>query len=397
MACVCIILTLPLKIFEHIAELAQPEDLTALRLTCKEAAANSQRPFAKAFFTKRAFLLSDEESLRTLLTIAEHETFGRTMETVVICVDEVPSDDHTAMRLAAFGPQDDERESITKARLRTKQQWEDRRVILDQRKLMQGQKIDVWLLFEALTQFKKHGNVIKLQVMDQGEAGIAARNAKTLEYLSGGRLWWMESNERLVDTVLRALVPSKLLVEHFTVSMDNCSWSIQHLTNDVSIYSDAIQAFGSLKYLRLRFDVEQDAGPEDAAKFVRLIESAQCLERLSLQALRPSFFTNPTILKLLGTLFMTSELAALRFLDLQGIPADFSHVVTFLKRHRKVEHLHFHGNHSNTLWECDHYIKFRETGNDSDSEDEDVAEEAESEDDGGGDGTMSRNEKIVED
>jgi hypothetical protein len=84
---------MPPEVFERITEEVDANDLLPLRLASRETAQKSFRTFLKAHFTKGAFLLSSEKSLRTLLAIAENEPFARSMKMIDLSTEELVCDD----------------------------------------------------------------------------------------------------------------------------------------------------------------------------------------------------------------------------------------------------------------------------------------------------------------
>lgn len=102
------ILTIPLEIFEAVAERAEPEDLLNLRLVNREAAQKVKRTFIATHFTERMFLLTYEESLLTLLAIAKHPEYGRAIQTLLFSSDESPGPEHSL----AFGGDVDRLEQV---------------------------------------------------------------------------------------------------------------------------------------------------------------------------------------------------------------------------------------------------------------------------------------------
>ena len=81
------ILTIPTELFDIVVEHVSPQDLCALRLVSKEAAARILKAYTAAHFTERSSLLY-KDSLQTLADIADSEYFGRQVKSIVLCVDE---------------------------------------------------------------------------------------------------------------------------------------------------------------------------------------------------------------------------------------------------------------------------------------------------------------------
>ncbi|KAK3616340.1 hypothetical protein LTR56_026020 [Elasticomyces elasticus] len=76
------LLSLPAELVESIATCTPPEDLPALRLTCKEVHSAVQRPFVKAHFREKTFMLPSSGSMQALVAISRHSIFGKAMKKV---------------------------------------------------------------------------------------------------------------------------------------------------------------------------------------------------------------------------------------------------------------------------------------------------------------------------
>lgn len=92
------ILTIPPEVFELIATNAARADLLPLRLVSRETSQRVFRTYLKAHFTERAFLLSSEESLRTLLAISQNEVLARSLTRIDLSIEEVPGRDHECVQ-----------------------------------------------------------------------------------------------------------------------------------------------------------------------------------------------------------------------------------------------------------------------------------------------------------
>lgn len=106
------ILTIPPELFDLVARFAQPCDLLALRLVCREASEKVHDVFRDVHFSTCAVLFSSEDSLRTLLSVARQELFfSRAVRKIIFCPNVVddeadgssyvpPPDIHECQKLA---------------------------------------------------------------------------------------------------------------------------------------------------------------------------------------------------------------------------------------------------------------------------------------------------------
>lgn len=191
------LLNIATEIFEQVAESAQPKDLKALRLASRDTNQKSLRTFAEAYFTERAHLLCSKRSLTVLLNIAKHPTFARSMRTVVLCDDEMDSENvHTPA-----------------PKLSTSQ----RKAFRAQIDEFQDGNLDLHILTTIFAYFRLVDNPIGIQVLNSSQTLLAVQgDAELLQFLSG-----FQPENRPVEIVLQALQLSaldtiKLAVHHHT-------------------------------------------------------------------------------------------------------------------------------------------------------------------------------------
>ena len=137
-------LTVPPEIFELIVEEVDAQDLLPMRLVSKETSQRVFQRVLKVHFTERAFLLSSEASLRTLLAIAEHETFSRTLNRIDFCTEEVPAQEHWYL-LHEPPPPEVTKLQTRELALRTKQANE-RSMVVEQQKSFRSSNGDLHIL-----------------------------------------------------------------------------------------------------------------------------------------------------------------------------------------------------------------------------------------------------------
>ena len=343
------LLKVPLEIFEHITSELSLGGLQAIRLTCKETSENSSCIFVSKFFTERAFLLSNEDSLRTLLSIAEHEKFGRSMQTVAICIDELPpeedSDDEDL-------PDDELRmhhgeRPILGQPLQTPQQEGKWKAMLEQQQHFQERNFDCHLLAMIFRSFMRLGNAVEVKIVDTEKAGMATRQAGTIQRLCGKTLSLPENESRATRIPLKALALSSLPVEKFSMDAIGWNWSIYALPRSDRALSDAQNIFADLKHLHIRFDTLYSVKEKYVKGFIDLVACARNLETLSLynRRLGRADGESKDPFHTLYNLLWKCEFPALKVMDLQGFFVEFNDMVDFLPRHGKLKEMHIHANY----------------------------------------------------
>jgi len=80
------LLTLPLELLIAVSVYLPTPDLSALRLTCKQVEKSLYEWFAKEFFTKKQFMLT-EKSLQAFIDISKHVSFSKKLTHVIIGTD----------------------------------------------------------------------------------------------------------------------------------------------------------------------------------------------------------------------------------------------------------------------------------------------------------------------
>lgn len=159
------ILRLQPELMEVVATHAPPEDLLALRLTCRDIHGKVQRTFAHIHFTEKAFLLTSERSMRALEDISRHAVFGKQMEKVILVAHTVPCgrlDEHRRASLPNGRPGGSREERIKYREGRKTHQL----LLLEHGKYWDRSK---WRfpLAEALVNFNRSQSSIKLSFSDQ--------------------------------------------------------------------------------------------------------------------------------------------------------------------------------------------------------------------------------------
>ncbi|KFY12552.1 hypothetical protein V491_06743 [Pseudogymnoascus sp. VKM F-3775] len=81
---------MPLEVFLQVSSYLTTPDLGSLRLTCKHAEASLFETFAREFFSKKQFMLS-ETSLQALIDISNHERLSQFLSHVIIGLDSFES------------------------------------------------------------------------------------------------------------------------------------------------------------------------------------------------------------------------------------------------------------------------------------------------------------------
>ncbi|KAK5739781.1 hypothetical protein LTR17_005067 [Elasticomyces elasticus] len=76
------LLAIPLELIEQIALVVPPDDLLALRRTCRLIRDGVQLTFVQTNFTDKTFLLPSPESMQALVNISKHAQYGKAMKQI---------------------------------------------------------------------------------------------------------------------------------------------------------------------------------------------------------------------------------------------------------------------------------------------------------------------------
>lgn len=332
------LLTIPNELFERIAEAADKEDLLNLRLVAREASARVMRTYTKVYFTERAFLLSSGESLRTLLEIASHATYGRSMRRVVLCIDAFESKPNGNKVFRARHITPEEFDSL-------QQEWEFKTQLAIQASFTDTRS-DLGLLNMIFANFKMRDNVVEVQVKEQFTEKRCAKGVQTLESLTGRFLKGPDPRamKRAFMLVLDALTLSALPVERMTFRCEDYGVEIDDLGlyTNTHFYTTITTVFQNLRQLDLHFVVESNATEEALNSFIDILTSAPHLEDLALRSRYDTIFDSYTRgYRNFAKIAMNATFPRLKHLDLEGLVVRYGDVVGFVSRHRMLERIDF--------------------------------------------------------
>ncbi|KAI3570716.1 hypothetical protein IWW34DRAFT_710604 [Fusarium oxysporum f. sp. albedinis] len=96
------LLELPEEVIHSVAELLPVDDFFSLRLSCRRLNAMSLHAFIRVYFQTR-YVMLEEHSLQTLISISQHETFGPAVRTLGFCTEHLlEMDDEQSRDCFAF-------------------------------------------------------------------------------------------------------------------------------------------------------------------------------------------------------------------------------------------------------------------------------------------------------
>lgn len=337
------LLTIPLEMFERIAEFAEPRSLLSIRQVNREAGEKVKRIYVEEHFTKRAFLLWDEDSVGTLMDIAKHPVFGPAMKRVYICADEVAKGGHKwVLEQEARAPELWDRtlgrpveERIM--HLQRMEQWTKLALAQHEFRKRCG---DLHLLVMAFSHFRRIGSNVGVSITNQPTTSLTAKGSPTLELLSGQKLMHGMSDCLAVSTVLEALAVAGLPTPEVSIWLDNSDWDVYTLNQCPTTYEYARSVFRRVQRLSVLTDVPaEDTTTQDARHTAELFGSCEEIQRLTLAACTPfdadldgSSPHDDFIYALLHQTFPT-----LTSLWLQSFSVPLKHLIAFMKRHKKLE------------------------------------------------------------
>ena len=341
------LLTIPLEMFEAIAASVEPDDLLNLRLVNLETEAKVHRTFVATHFTERMFLVSFEESLRTLLAIAKHEEFGRTMRTIILGTEELPNAAHPLVLdgVLLWRSREATGTSVS-AKIRAEQEDREWRRLLTEKEEYLGRDGQVHLLAMIFSAFRQCNNAPVVKIMDQGEAGMAAHGVRTLRKLSARQPFWAWDCDRPINDVFSGLTLAETAITSLTINIDNSGWSFYGLVADATTTECAASVFSKLKNLHISSSSSDEYGELDAEKAATLFSVCHLLENLRFEMYTPAMYETPAtavnrhfILALLGR-----HLPVLKNITLQGFSVHFPDLIAFIARHESLTSAAF--NHS---------------------------------------------------
>ncbi|QKD57824.2 uncharacterized protein FOBCDRAFT_165303 [Fusarium oxysporum Fo47] len=96
------LLELPEDVIHSVAELLPVNDFFSLRLSCRRLNAMSLHAFIRVYFQTR-YVMIEEHSLQTLISISQHETFGPAVRALGFCTEHLlEMDDEQSRDFFAF-------------------------------------------------------------------------------------------------------------------------------------------------------------------------------------------------------------------------------------------------------------------------------------------------------
>lgn len=261
------IITIPPEICEFIIDQVDPPDLISLREVSREAAQRADKAFLETFFSRRAFLLSSEESLRRLLAITENDRCVRAMRQLDLCMGETrmwhewyisttPTAycEHFRETFMHFtGPIDKVWAEDRLRYLRGDEMWE---ALIEKRRAFSEQGIDQELLTESFSRLRRClSSPIEIRIVDRLTACEVPYGLAKIEQLSGETLDDSDYEEKFIPFVLEVLERSGLEVDSFAICFGGSySNRISKVVGEQRRIDMASKAFRHLKKLRLKFD-----------------------------------------------------------------------------------------------------------------------------------------------
>ena len=338
------LLTIPPEITELIAEEVEIYDLLPLRLVSRETAQRVLRTFVKTHFTKRAFILGNEESLRTLLSIAEHEIFAPSLERIDLCIEEIPAPDHPVQ---LDGQQEAPETSESVESGISEKQEKEWKITVQKQTTVKEQNIDLHLLTMAFIRLRRWRNLKDVRVVDRELACETPQGWDTLEQSTGQTMVWREDNSRPVQYVLDALKMSLSQIESFIVEFDDFLWSFHTLVHSIQNFTNTDWVFRGVKRLHLEFDTAGLVPTQNhALRFISCLLYATAVEDLAIHTASLSWAAEDPAshFKMVEGLChcLRTGLPNLVALDLEGFYIPKEDLLSILSHRRQLKRLHYH-------------------------------------------------------
>ena len=325
------LLSLPLEIIEHIAALADPQEMPKLRLLNRECAEKVKRTFVREHFTERAFLLCNEDSLRTLLAIVEHDELGRALRHVAFGTDIVRDMAHECSQL--------EMEGLTPSGCREeKQQYlEHARLSQAQDRFLDGRG-ELHLLVTIFARLRTYRNPIILTLLGWDEATDRVRGRSHMENAVGWRRMTNCEGDDAIATILEALTLAMLPLTGFLVPEEGFWSSPYNLSCNKDLMKNARVVFPNLGVLQYHYDdenLEETPAGGDVADVSSLISECKALETLVLGKIGQPWSSTlhiengPRFIEAL----LQQTLQSLKVVMLRGFDVPLDLLTSFAERH----------------------------------------------------------------
>ena len=342
------LLTLPVELVELIFEQVEPLDILSLRRVSRNTGQRVLKRFLEHFFSKRAFLLSSEDSLRALLSISENETLARGLKIVDLCVEDILNPEFAVEDLRDLNQPTSRGRSLTNKQ-GMKSGWHMREWHAAYEKQVddRAQHVDLHLLTIIFSRIRRLGHSIEVRIVDQHEACESPLGKENLEWLCGERFYTENSSYLPVPMVLEAIALSAMPLEAFVVRYRDWDSRLECFSRTPREASNTRDAFRNLKKLHLLNDrpvptLPRKDGMEAA---FHALASASMVEDLSLQVRTSKAYRtgtyNDAILCLCD--YLEHNFPLLKALDLQGYDLTLKQLENIVTHHPQLERLHFHG------------------------------------------------------
>ncbi|CAK3778898.1 Hypothetical predicted protein [Lecanosticta acicola] len=313
---------IPAELFEDIAERLPTKSLKALRLTNRECASKVLRNYTQALFTRRAYYVSIEESLKHAIEVAEHPVFGSAVKTMYFLVDQV------------MGPADVRHPC-----------FEGDGIFIEQNKAFkehvsfQQRDGDFKLLAELFAILKKrHAKPERVEVVDRATARVCPPSEAAGLHMKPP-VSHAKDASRAFFAVVQAIDDSGLEVPTF--GGYGLDWSLP--LSKIDLNGPGMSAFNSLlttvQSLHLSFD-DFIHTPEDKSSFEKTLSSAPVLKDLRVAgdarwAGRPSDFSiAPWLRSRTINVLLHEKFTSLECLSIKDACLDGKSLIAFAKQHK---------------------------------------------------------------
>ena len=343
------LLALPVELVELIFEYVEPLDLLSLRRVSRDTAQKALKRFLQHFFSTRAFLLSSEDSLRALLAIAENDTLARGLQTVDLCIEDVPDPEFTAEILRDIYQATSRTRSLTnKHAMRRGWHMREWHAVYDKQMVDREQNVDLHLLTIIFSRIRRLGHNLEVRIVDQHEASKRALGHENLQWLCGEGFVTDDSSNQPVPRVLEAVALSAMPLESFVVRYSPCwDWRLESLSGTPRGVSNTCDAFRNLKKLHLLSDRPVPMLPrkDRIVTAFDVVASASMVEDLSLQVRTPKAYREGSYNDVVQCLYdcLLNKFPLLKMLDLQGYDLTVKQLESIVAHHPQLERIHFHG------------------------------------------------------
>jgi hypothetical protein len=325
------------------------------RTVSRESADKVLRTFKKVHFAKKAFLVKSKDSLQFLLQIARNEEFGQAIQTLVLCIDELPQE-HLSEYCRCFHDPASSGDDTQIGRMWRNDKGAEFQTYLQKQQRFIYEEHDLTLLTTIFAQLKRIRSHANIQITARHDASVATFFVRTLEERTAECLRTQQFDMRAVCTVLEALALSCLVPSALQILGYTWQWSIFSLSRTKYTIRMTTEVLANVTRLDLAWASSPYSRPVDIEPTVEVLAQAPCLQKLSFYLIRDAHAW--TMDDLFVEALLNAKFPALRILDLLFFRIRLANMATFISNNPGLESLRIYYTDIEDINPIDYGVKY---------------------------------------